>query len=188
MVIATDVQLALCKVLLHRVRGQSVCSFTFSVLLMMWEMFRAEHKRVSSPPTPMNAIHKTNQLGSHAHWKGGFSGSFCVSFSSACEYEWRRGKSLSYQPLQHKASWLHSGLWHAFFPTGKPNVLAQRDWLIAWLPKNLHPPPTTTSSPQIFKSSSSSVFFSIRVSQFVCWRIRMYYIGCWRKSKSIIDL
>lgn len=42
-------QLALCKVLFPRLRGQSVCPFTFSALLMIWEMLGTEHKRTSSP-------------------------------------------------------------------------------------------------------------------------------------------
>lgn len=53
-------QLALCKVLFPRLRGQSVCPFTFSVLLMMWEMLSVEHKRASSP-SHSNECHSQNE-------------------------------------------------------------------------------------------------------------------------------
>lgn len=158
MVIATDVQLALCKVPLPRLRGQSVCSFTFSVLLMMWEMFSAEHKRISSPSHSNECNSQNESVGVTCSLERGVQEVFASPFHLPVNMNGEEGNHChtSRYSTRPPDCILDSNMLF-FFPTGKPNVLAQRDWLIAWLPKNLHPPPNP--SPHIFKSSSSSVLF-----------------------------
>lgn len=134
-------QLVLCKVLFPRLRGQSVCPFTFSVLLMMWEMLSAEHKRTSSPFLSNECDSQNESVGVTCSLERGLRKFLRLLF--ICLWIWMGKREITVIPAVTAQSLLIA-FWTLtcfFFPTGKPNVLAQRDWLIAWLPKNLHPIP-----------------------------------------------
>lgn len=102
---------------------------------MTRETLGARHKRTSSPlPLPMNAIHRMNRSGSHARWKRGLRKFLRLLFICLCT--WMEKREITVIPAVTAQSLLIA-FWTLtcfFFPTGKPNVLAQRDWLIAWLP------------------------------------------------------
>lgn len=165
MVIATDVQLALCKVLLHRLRGQSVCSFTFSVLLMMWEMFRAEHKRISSPSYSNECDSQNESVGVTCSLEGGFQEVFASPFHLPVNMNGEEGNSC------------HTSR----YSTRPPDCILDSDMLFSLQGNQMFLHSVTDSLPDcqrtsilppphlliFFKSSSSSVLFSIPVSQFV---------------------
>lgn len=84
------------------------------------------------PPTPMNAIHKMNQLGSHARWNRGVEEVFASPFHLPANMNGEEGNHCHSSRYSTKPPdcILDSDMrlfFFFFFPTGKPNVLAQRD-------------------------------------------------------------
>lgn len=75
----------------------------------------------------MNAIHKMNQLGSHAHWKRGVQEVSASPFHLPVNMNGEEGNHChtSRYSTRTPDCILDSNM--LFFPTGKPNVLAQRD-------------------------------------------------------------
>lgn len=133
-----DVQLALCRVLLPRLWRP------ISVLLHVLRSTDDRGRRLSTRELPllfpMNAIEENESASGCAlaqRWgwgrQGGVlrerGGSFHVSFSSACEYKWRRGGNHCHSSRcsTKPPDCILDPDMPFFSPTGKPNVLAQRD-------------------------------------------------------------
>lgn len=137
-------QLALREVLFPRLRGQSVRP---SILLMMWEMFNAEHQRTSSPShsDECDSQKRISRGQALAGKKGAEEVSTCP-FHLPVNVKGGEGNHCQSSTKPPDCILYSDMLFFFFFPTGKPNVLAQRDWLIAWLPTPLSPPATPQMS------------------------------------------
>lgn len=160
-------QLALCKVLFPRLRGQSVCPSTFSVLLMMWEMFSVEYKRTSSPSHSSECDSQKWIGWGHMLAGKGVEEVLTCPFHLPVNINGEEGNHCHSSRYSTKPPdcILDSDMLY-FFPTGKPNVLAQRDWLIAWLPKktSIHP---STPLP-MFLNPTPALPLSLSLSLSVC--------------------
>lgn len=169
-------QLALCKVLFPRLRGQSVCPSTFSVLLMMWEMFSAEHKRTSSPSHSNECDSQNESVGVTCLLEKG------VEEVSTCPFH------LPVNINGEEGNHCHSSR----YSTKRPDCILDSDMLLFFFfflqgnqmfshsvtdslpdcPKtSMHQPPPT---PHVFESNSSSVPFSIPASQLALRWISVY--------------
>lgn len=145
------------------------------------------------PPTPMNAIHKMNQLGSHARWNRGVEEVFASPFHLPANMNGEEGNHCHSSRYSTKPPdcILDSDMpLFFFFLQGNQMFLHSVTDSLPDCPKTsiaphrllLHPPPL----PHVFKSSSSFVPFSIPASQFASGWISVWSGDCWLNSKSII--
>lgn len=143
----------------------------------------------------MNAIHKMNQLGSHARWNRGVEEVFASPFHLPANMNGEEGNHCHSSRYSTKPPdcILDSDmpLFFFFFFSYRETKCSCTAWLTHCLIAQKPPSPPTASSstpplPHVFKSSSSFVPFSIPASQFASGWISVWSGDCWLNSKSII--
>lgn len=126
----------------------------------MWvDAYAPEHKRTSSPSHSNECDSQNESVGVTCSARKGGRGSFCVSFSSACEYEWRRGEITVIAAVAAQS--LLIAFWTLtcfFFFSYRETKCSCTAWLTHCLIAQKPPPPPC--APHVFKSNSSSVLFS----------------------------
>ena len=123
------------------------------------------------PPTPMNAIHEMNQLGSHARWNRGVEEVFASPFHLPANMNGEEGNHCHSSRYSTKPpdcildSDMPFFFFFFLFLQGNQMFLHSVTYSLPDCPKTSTtppppPPPLPPSLPRVFKSSSSFVPFS----------------------------